>query len=160
MVTHAPQIEFTGERMSVHFDSFGPEAYPLFLRIKSLPEYELSFVPESESYCITAPARFASMLGVDAPERDSYVLPLADYLFDDQAAIVRMALDAKRFAIWSDCGLGKTPMGLELARQVSHLTGGRVLIFTFNEIVPQWIDEAAKFYGDTLPIVRIESRQR
>jgi len=33
MVAHAPQIEFAGERMSVHFDNFGPEAYPLFLRI-------------------------------------------------------------------------------------------------------------------------------
>ena len=155
----APKIEIHGERMSVHFTDFSMASYPTFLKVKALPEYELEYVPESETYRIHAPARFAKMLGVADVAPLASTLPLASYLFDDQAAIVRMALAAKRFAIWSDCGLGKTPMGLELARHVVHRTGGRVLIFTLNDIVPQWLEEAEKFYGDSLPILRLNSRQ-
>ncbi len=154
------QINIHGDRLSVDFDDFGMPSYELFLRVKALPEYELEYLQESESYRITAPARFAPMLGVAPVAVPASDLPLADYLFDDQAAIVQMALDAKRFACWSDCGNGKTPMGLEWARHVVHRTGGRVLIFTLNEIVPQWIDEAVKFYGDELPIFRLASREQ
>lgn len=152
-------IQIIDNQLNIQFDRFGIDTYQLFLKAKRLPEYHLSYDAESEAYTITAPARFASMLGVAIPERDVTAQPLAPWLFDDQAWIVREALDVKRFACWSDCGLGKTPIGLEWARQVSHLAGGgRVLIVTLNEIVPQWIDEARKFYGDTLPVVRLESR--
>lgn len=158
MVAVAPQIEFHGERLSVHFRDFGPEAYPLFLRVKALPEYELEFVPETETYKITAPARFAQMLGIKEIPPPVSDLPLSSFLLDDQQAIVPMALSAKRFAYWGDCGLGKTIVGLEFARHVMHRTGGRVLIFTLNGIVPQWIDEAKHFYGDSLPILQLKSR--
>lgn len=159
-VTEEPQVEFHGERMSVHFTDFSIRSYGIFLKVKALPEFELEFLPETETYRITAPARFAAMLGVRDIPQPAANLPLADYLFDDQRAIVNLALVAKRFAIWADCGQGKTPMGLEFARQVVGRTGGRVLIFTLNEIVPQWIEESAKFYGDTLPIVRLTSREQ
>jgi superfamily II DNA or RNA helicase len=99
------------------------------------------------------------MLGVAGVAPPALDLPLAPCLFDDQTAIVCMALAAKRFAIWSDCGLGKTVMGLELARHIVHRTSGRVLIFTLNDIVPQWLEEAQKFYGDSLPILRLKSRE-
>jgi superfamily II DNA or RNA helicase len=152
-------VQITGERMQVHFDDFSAESYPLFLRVKSLPEYDLEFVAESETYRITAPARFASMLGIVDSSFKAPPLPVASFLFDDQAAIVDLAMKAKRFAIWSDCGLGKTPMGLELARQVANKTGGRVLIFTLNDIVPQWVEECRKFYGDDFAIHRLASRE-
>jgi hypothetical protein len=86
-------------------------------------------------------------------------LPFPSNLFEDQIATLRLALDAKRFAVWSGCGLGKTPICLEWARQVMHRTGGRVLIVTLNEIVQQFIEEAKKFYGEDLPILRLNSRQ-
>lgn len=157
-MTTAPAITVNGDEMSICFDRFDIEAYRLFLRAKRLPEYRLAFNDEAMTYTITAPARFVAMLGVDLPAATVTDLPLLDALLDDQVAITEMALRAKRFAVWADCGLGKTLIGLEFARQVMHRTGGRVLIFTLNEIVPQWIEEAAKFYGDTLPIVRLDSR--
>jgi hypothetical protein len=70
-----------------------------------------------------------------------------------------MALDSKRFACWSDCGLGKSLVTLEFARHVIHRTGGRFLIVTLNEIVGQFLEEAEKFYGSSLPIRRIGTRQ-
>jgi len=44
-------------------------------------------------------------------------------LFDFQAAIVRWACKRGRAAIFADCGLGKTPMQLEWAKQVHGHTG-------------------------------------
>ncbi|MHC5540143.1 DEAD/DEAH box helicase family protein, partial [Singulisphaera rosea] len=154
-----PEIAFRDDQLAVRFDRFDTESYDLFLRVKRLPEYQVEFHPDDETYSITAPARFASMLGVERPVGGREDLQPSKFLFDDQAAIVRMALEAKRFAVWSDCGLGKTVVFLEWARHVIHRTGGRVLIVTMNEIVPQTIDMARQFYGDSLPIHRITSRQ-
>ncbi|MBA4187565.1 MAG: hypothetical protein C0467_06055 [Planctomycetaceae bacterium] len=156
----APPITFEGDRMSVHFDTFDLPAYDLFLRVKNIPEYALTFDPEGETYTVTAPARFAEMLGVERPAGSAQSLPLSPFLYDDQAYIVPTALEAKRYAVWSDCGGGKTVIGLEYARHVIHRTDGRVLIVTLNEIVPQWIAEAATFYGDSLPVVRLNTREQ
>ncbi|HWA98891.1 MAG TPA: helicase-related protein [Pirellulales bacterium] len=153
-------ITITGEQLTVEFDRFGIDQYDLFLRVKRLPEFSLDFLPGREAYRVSAPARFAHLLGVQSPPLDAGDLPLSPFLFDDQSAIVRLALAAKRFAVWSDCGLGKTLIQLEVARHVLHRTGGRVLIMTMNEIVDQTIDECRKFYGDTLPIVKLHSRDR
>src|SRR5438105_11367133 len=117
-------------------------AYDLFLKIKRIPETRVAFDSKDETYTITAPARFASMLGVERPAPSTGDLPLADYLYDDQRCIVTTALDAKRYACWSDCGTGKTSIGLEFGRHVMHRTGARVLVTTFNEIVAQWQEEA------------------
>ena len=160
MIAPDTPITFHGDRMRVGFDYRSPAAYELFLRVKRLPEYEIELDPVGLAAAVTAPARFAGMLGLERPRSLGDELPLSGFLFDDQAAILRMALDAKRFAVWSDCGLGKTPIGLEFARQIVAMTGGRVLIVTLNEIVPQWFTEAEKFYGPgCLPMVRIESRE-
>lgn len=103
----APAITFDGDRMAIRFDQFGPDSYGLFLKAKALPESEIEFDREAETYTLSAPRRFAAMLGAQDPGREAGDLPLSPFLFDDQAAIVRMALDTKRFACWSDCGLGK-----------------------------------------------------
>lgn len=154
-----PAVSFQGGRMHLHFERFGLAEYRVFLEAKRIPEYSIDFDRERETYTLSAPERFAGMLGLDPPAREAGDLPLSDFLFDDQTAITRMALALKRFAYWGDCGLGKTLVGLEWARQVVHRTGRRVLIFTFNEIVPQWLEEAKRFYGDSLPVVRLKTRE-
>lgn len=151
-------IQIQGEIASVDFARFGPAEYELFLRCKALPESRVSYDYERDAYTVTTPARFARLLGVEAAAVEREALPTPEFLFDDQRAIVRMSLDSKRFAVWSDCGLGKTLVQLEWARQVAHLTAGRVLVITLNEIVAQTIEEAQKFYGDALPLVRLETR--
>lgn len=152
-------ITFAGDRMRVAFDRFDLDAYGLFLRCKALPEYDVTFDRERETYEISAPSRFAPLLGVPTPAAEAAPLPYCDVMYDDQRVLVTQALTAKRFAIWSQCGNGKTLMGLEFARQVAARTRGRVLITTLYEIVPQWIEEAARFYGDALPLPRLETRE-
>ena len=149
----------TPDLMAIRFERFGLPEYDLFLKAKRLPESQTFFEPDGEFYHIEAPARFAAMLGVEVPTDPRAGLEFNPLAYDDQAEIVRMALASKRFACWSDCGLGKTFIGLEFARHVVYRTGGRFLIVTLNEIVPQWIEECQHFYGDALELHRIESRQ-
>lgn len=143
---------------SLTFDRFGVEDYQLFLRAKAIPEFTM-VLGQGLSRGLEFPSRFAHLVGIKVEHQQQDRLPMPDFLLDDQRAIVSLALDAKRFADWKDCGLGKTLEQAEWARQVTHITGKRVLIVTFNEIVQQWIDEVLRFYAD-YPIVRLESREQ
>lgn len=137
---------------------FDMASYDTFIQSKKLPECNLAYRWETDTYELTAPARFAGVFGLKDPGLDHGWLTLPAYLFDYERFIVRQALEAKRFAIWADTGLGKTAMGLEFCRQVMHRTRGRVLMIVPLNIIPQTIDEAAKFYGAELEIRRINHR--
>ena len=145
----------------IHVDFSAPydlESYRVFLQSKKLPEYNVSYDLLTDSYRVTCPSRFAHIFGLDDVATDYGWLPLADYLFDYQQSIIRVALIAKRYAIWADTGLGKTAMGLEFARQVCHRTGGKFLMIVPLNIIPQTLDEAAKFYGNELSITVLKTR--
>jgi len=66
-------------------------------------------------------------------------------LFPFQRFIVKRAIKHGKYAIFADCGLGKTLMQLEWANQVSKFTGKRVLILAPLVVVEQTKREAVKF---------------
>ena len=70
---------------------------------------------------------------------------LNDSLFDFQRFIVKRALKAGKYAIFADCGLGKTLMQIEWAHQVSRHTGKPVLILAPLAVTGQTIQEGVKF---------------
>lgn len=72
-------------------------------------------------------------------------LHLNSNLFDFQKFIVKRALKAGKYAIFADCGLGKTLMQLEWANQVSKYTNKPVLILAPLAVKGQTIQEAGKF---------------
>lgn len=71
-------------------------------------------------------------------------------LFDFQRDIVRWACRKGKCAIFADCGLGKTPMQLEWARQVcEHVgSGAKVLILAPLAVSKQTQREGVKFGVD------------
>ena len=69
-------------------------------------------------------------------------------LFDFQKFIVKRALKAGKYAIFADCGLGKTLMQLEWAKQVNKHTNKPVLILAPLAVSGQTIKEGAKFHID------------
>jgi len=81
--------------------------------------------------------------GFDVKETD-----LNNNLFDFQKYIVKIALKKGRFAIFADCGLGKTLMQLSWASAVYNHTGQKVLILAPLAVVEQTKKEAAKFGVD------------
>lgn len=69
-------------------------------------------------------------------------------MFDFQKFIVHRALNAGKYAIFADCGLGKTLMQLEWANQVNKHTGKPVLILAPLAVSGQTIEEGKKFHID------------
>ena len=69
-------------------------------------------------------------------------------MFDFQKFIVKRALKAGKYAIFADCGLGKTLMQLEWAKQVNKHTNKPVLILAPLAVAGQTIKEGAKFHID------------
>ena len=66
-------------------------------------------------------------------------------LFDFQKYIVKKALKAGKYAIFADCGLGKTPMQLDWAEKVTVKTQKPVLILCPLAVCAQTINEGKKF---------------
>ncbi|MHB8071529.1 MAG: helicase-related protein [Candidatus Cryosericum sp.] len=156
------QINLQGDTIAVNFRApFDLETYQIFLQSKQLPECNLAYDWETDSYQLRTPARFAHFFGLEAPRQEKAWLPFNPQLFDYERWIVQdLALPAKRFAIWCDTGLGKAFMMLELARQVLHKTQGRILMVVPLNLIQQTVEEAIKFYGDAYPeIIRLQSRR-
>lgn len=66
-------------------------------------------------------------------------------LFDFQKHIVKLAIKKGRFAIFADCGLGKTFMQLEWSRLVNEKTKKPILILAPLTVVAQTIREGDRF---------------
>ena len=70
---------------------------------------------------------------------------LNNNLFDFQKHIVKIALKKGRFAIFADCGLGKTLMQLSWCESIFNHTGKKTLILAPLAVVDQTKNEASKF---------------
>lgn len=70
---------------------------------------------------------------------------LNKFLFDFQRHSVKIALQKGRFALFFDCGLGKTLMQLAWSEAVFNHTGKKVLILAPLAVVEQTKDEATHF---------------
>lgn len=79
--------------------------------------------------------------GFDASELNPMLFPFQDF-------IVKRALKAGKYAIFADCGLGKTLMQLEWAHRVSEYTKKPVLILAPLAVSGQTIEEGRKFHID------------
>ena len=71
--------------------------------------------------------------------------PLNPMLFDFQEDLTRWAIRRGRSGIFADCGMGKTPMQLEFARQIVEKTNKKVLILTPLAVSSQTVKEGEKF---------------
>lgn len=152
-------IALDGSELRIRFTRFDLEAFGLFMKTKRLPERSLAYDRRTGEYAITAPARFAGLLDPAATAGWRPSLPVSAHLFDYQAAVVRRALEAHRFAVWLDTGLGKTSVLLEWARQVMAGTGGRVLILSPLQVIEQTRVEARRWYGEGLGLEPLLSRE-
>lgn len=70
---------------------------------------------------------------------------MPSFLFDFQESMVEWAVRKGRAAIFADCGLGKTAMGLTWAENVARHTDRPVLYLTPLAVGAQTIREAEKF---------------
>lgn len=157
--TTAPTVTIAGQLAEVRFERYDLAAYDLFLACKKLPESQLAYDWQADTYTLSTPARYAPRLGITGLPDSPSLLPYPAHPFDYQRYVLDRALDARRYAVWLDTGLGKTVVLLEWCRQVAHLTGARVLILVpTRDLVEQHREAATTFYGDDLPITHLASR--
>jgi|GEM_PF-2583956 len=140
-------IQIQGDTIRVRFDRFDEKSYRVFIQSKQLPEQDLRYDWETDSFTIETPARFGHVFGIDAGWTDRGWLPLSTHLKDFQAFGARVGMQARRFAFWWTTGLGKTHLQWELARQVSHRTGGKVLLIVPLNIIAQTMEIGAEWFG-------------
>jgi superfamily II DNA or RNA helicase len=139
--------------MKLVLDLATVDGYRTFLKVKALPVY--SFRGREASF----PDEYADRLGVAAPAAPGREYRPAPRLFDYQADIARTAITRRKFAVFADCGLGKTLIMLEYVRHIAAaLPPGRaVLIVSPLMVVRQTIEEGRRFYGDALPVEQVRA---
>lgn len=128
--------------MKMLLDTSDHGSYLTFLKIKSLPTYRIT------GRVAEFPDEYASLLGLADGYKRMQHWSISPWMFDYQKAIVEMAIQKRKFAIFADCGLGKTPMLLEFAQAASQSTPSKqTLIISPLMVVKQTIDECRRFYG-------------
>ena len=139
--------------VTVFLDTDRVEDYRLFLRLKRLPRVRF------QGRTAIVPEEYAETLGVPVQSRSTEIA-LSPFLFDYQRDIVRLAVRKQRFAVFADCGLGKSLILLEYARHCAFaLPAGRaVLICSPLMVCRQTVAEAQRFYGDSLPVQQVAAR--
>lgn len=139
--------------MRIYFDTQSVEDYRRFLAVRRLPLYR--FVGAAAE----VPFEYLSQIGIAKPKtkRSRKYEPI-DGMFDYQRDIASLAIARQKYAIFADCGLGKTLMLLEFARHVALASrGGRVLIVCPLMVVSQTISEAFRWYGERFDIGQVRA---
>lgn len=127
--------------------------YQTFLKVRTLPTYR--FVGHDAIF----PDEYAERItGETVLVTHAEYVPI-DGLFDYQRDIAAMAIEKRKFAVFADCGLGKTLILLEFARHCNNVlpAGDKVLIISPLMVVGQTAAECAKWYSDDMPIAQIKS---
>lgn len=142
--------------MIITFSPDSVEDYRLFLRVKSLPTYRIV------GRTAVIPDEYSDRLGVAAaPEPDREYKPIPG-LFDYQRDIAALAIRKRKFAVFADCGLGKTLILLEFARHANSAMFGRkrVLIISPLMVISQTIAEMKAWYGshNDLTITQVKAK--
>ena len=88
---------------------------------------------------------FLEQKRVDVPSSGFEPRDICSMLYPFQVDIVRWACRKGKACVFADCGMGKTPMQLEWARQVHMHTGGNVLIVAPLAVAAQTVREGRKF---------------
>lgn len=137
----------------VRINTSSIEDYRLFLRVKSLPRYRF------RGHVAEVPGEYAARLDGSRTRKPREAAGMPDWMFDYQRAIAALSLRKRKFAVFADCGLGKTAILLEYARQAAGQIrpGTCVLIVSPIMVVRQTLTEAKRFYGESLPIDHIRA---
>ncbi len=141
--------------MKTIIDTTTRDGYVKFLAIKGLPAY--SFTGHEASY----PDEYTSIVEGRARRKAAAgKIAIHPQAFDYQAAVSRLAIRKRKFAVFADCGLGKTLILVEFARHaISQLAPRKsFLIVSPLMVVEQTIAEARRWYPD-LDITRVKASE-
>lgn len=137
--------------MKLTFNPRSVDSYSQFLQLRACPIYHWK---GNEAIIHD---EYASRFGQTIPVANSTYHPI-EAAFDYQRDITGLAIERRKYAVFADCGLGKTLILLEYARHCAKQTGGKVLIVSPLMVCKQTISEAGVFYA-SMDIGRIEAAE-
>lgn len=126
--------------MRVQLKDRTADDYRSFLRLRTLPSYRV------RGDFADVPDEYAHLLDCDGDVIERLDYQPSPFLFDYQRDISTLAIRKRKFAVFADCGLGKTLILLEFARH-GYTHGEKTLIVSPLMVVPQTCDESRRFYG-------------
>lgn len=138
--------------MDFSFDFRSVSDYELFLKIRRCPQYRF------RGHIASVPDEYASQLGVKAAKQKTVGFKPAQFMFDYQRDIAAIAVRKRKYAVFAECGLGKTLIILQFAQHAAEATGKRVLIVAPLMVVRQHIAEAAKWFPE-MAINRVKAAE-
>jgi len=138
--------------VKLDFDYNSTADYETFLNVRKCPVYEF------RGAYAHIPDQYAELLGKRVVSRSVVFDPLP-ILFDYQRDIARIAVEKQKYAVFADCGLGKTLILLEFAKHAYAATGGRVLIVCPLMVVRQTCEEASKWFGSSIELQPLKAAQ-
>lgn len=138
--------------MEISFKYDSADSYRQFLAVRDCPVYKII------GSVAHIPDEYAGRLGVSMTPINAVYTPV-DGAYDYQRDIPRLAIAKQKYAIFADCGLGKTIMLLEFAKACRDATSRKVMIVSPLMVVKQTIEEARKWYGNDFPIGQIKAAE-
>ena len=137
--------------MKIEFNTSSVESYEMFLNVRRCPSYSF------KGTAAIVPDQYAEFLGVETERTEAKPITSLESLFDYQRDIAATAITKGKYAVFADCGLGKTLILLEFARHAARATGQKVLIVSPLMVVRQTIAEAERWYGGDISIGRVDA---
>jgi hypothetical protein len=129
------------------------EDYRRFLAIKKLPCWRI------KGRQAWFPDEYADFVGVESEVKPPIWWEPSSFLFDYQRDILNLALKKRKFAIFADCGLGKTLIYLEYAQAVSVAKPNKgVLIVSPLMVIEQTMSEAGFWYDADLKLEQVHAK--
>jgi len=130
--------------------------YRLFLRAKRLPQYRFC------GNTLVVPDEYAEQLrGVALKQNKQLRYRPSDFLFDYQKDISAIAIRKRKFALFIDCGLGKTLIYAEFIKHVRRILpkGKAILWISPLMVIPQSIYELSRWYDGNMVPKQIRAAQ-
>jgi hypothetical protein len=139
--------------MKVLLNTSSIEDYRTFLRIKSLPKYSIN------GHVAEFPDEYASQLGLKPKTRQSKSYTPPEWMFDYQRAIDAMTYRKRNFALFIDCGYGKTALILQHAKNAYEDMNRKRLCLIVSPlmVIKQTINECRRFFGDSYQLQQIRA---
>lgn len=139
----------------VDFNTRSMEDYRRFLALKRVPSYSWRGLQA------VVPDEYAALVaGDDVGIADSGYSP-SSHCFDYQADIARTAIQKRKYAVFADCGMGKTIIQFEVLQHALSLEpDGKFLLVAPLMVVRQTVAEFAKWYGESIEIDVIRSHNK
>lgn len=132
--------------MEVLLDTSSIDSYRMFLAIKQLPSWNI------RGRLATFPDEYAEAITGTVEKSQSVEFTPSQFLFDYQRDISSIAIRKQKYAVFADCGLGKTLIMIEFslaALKELRQRGRNFLIVSPLMVVPQTQAECQRWYGFT-----------